>query len=102
MTCCDKIKQLKRRECLRPLLLIVLLQFFGLFNGSRVWEAYIVQVAVAFGAPIKSNFVPVLTSALGVVGTIFIMLTVKRLGRRPIFLTASVVMALACVGLSMP
>lgn len=100
-TILDKIKELKRRRNVRPMILIFLLQFFGIFNGSYVWDAYIVQVVNAFGTPLKPSYATVMTSGMGVVGSLFLGLTVKKLGRRPIYLTASVVLALCCFGLSM-
>lgn len=97
----DKIKELKRRRNVRPMILMFLLQFFGIFNGSYVWDPYIVQVMNAFGTPLKPSYATVLSSGMGVIGSIFLGLTVKKLGRRPIFLTTSIVLALCCFGLSM-
>lgn len=99
-TILDKIKELKRRRNVRPIILMFLLQFFGIFNGSYVWDPYIVQVVNALGTPIKPNYATVMTSGMGVVGSLFLGLTVKKLGRRPIYLTASVVLAMCCIGLS--
>lgn len=100
-TILDKIKELKRRRNVRPIILMFLLQFFGIFNGSYVWDPYIVQVVNALGMPLKPSYATVMTSGMGVVGSLFLGLTVKKLGRRPIYLTASAMLALCCIGLSM-
>lgn len=100
-TVLDRIKELKRRRNVRPMVLIFLLQFFGIFNGSYVWDPYIVQVLNAFGTPLKPSYATVLSSGMGVIGSLFLGLTVKKLGRRPIFLTTSIVLAFCCFGLSM-
>lgn len=97
----DKFKELKRRRNVRPIILMFLMQFFGIFNGSYVWDPYIVQVVNALGTPLKPSYATVMTSGMGVVGSLFLGLTVKKLGRRPIYLTASVVLAMCCIGLSM-
>lgn len=100
-TILDKITELKRWRNLKPMIFMILLQFFGIFNGSCVWEPYIVQVVNALGTPLKPSYSTVITSGMGVIGSLFLGLTVKKLGRRPIYLTASVVLALCCFGLSM-
>lgn len=100
-TILDKIKELKRRRNVRPMILMFLLQFFGIFNCSYVWDAYIVQVVNAFGTPLKPSYATVMTSGMGVVGSLFLGLTVKKLGRRPIYLTTTMVLALCSFGLSM-
>lgn len=96
----DKIKELKRRRNVRPIVLMFFLQFFGIFNGSYVWDPYIVQVVNAFGTPLKPSYATVMTSGMGVIGSLFLGLTVKKLGRRPIYLTTTIVLALCCFGLS--
>lgn len=100
-TILDKIKELKRRRHVRPMILMFLLQFFGIFNCSYVWDAYIVQVLNAFGTPLRPSYATVMTSGMGVIGSLFLGLTVKKLGRRPIYLTATMVLALCSFGLSM-
>lgn len=100
-TILDKIKEIKRQRNIRPMVLIVLLQFFGIFNGSNVWDAYIVQVLNTLGTPLNPSYATIIASGMGVAGSLFLGVTVKKLGRRPIYLTASAVLALCCFGLSM-
>lgn len=100
-TVIDKIKQLKQRRNIKPFVLVVLLEFFGTFNGSYIWDPYIIQVLNAYGTPIKSNYATILTSGIGVVGSIFLLATIKKLGRRRMFLITSFILAICCFGLSL-
>lgn len=99
-TFCDKMKYLKQRQSYLPLSLVIFLLIFGNFNISTVWKSYIVQVFIAFGSPIKANFASVLNSCIGVFGCVFVMLTVQRLGRRKIYLSSILIIALCSFGLS--
>lgn len=97
---CDKIKEIKRRRNIRPLIFIACLHICLGFNGSVVLEPYNIQVFKALGAPFQANMVSVLASGFGLVGGIFFTMTVKKLGRRKLYLTALFVIAVCCIGIS--
>lgn len=99
-TFCDKIKELKRRQNILPLILVVGLQCLNEFNGPHVMRPYMIQVLNALGTPIQANLVTVFISGCGIFGCIVQMLALKSLGKRRIYLIAILVLALSCFGLS--
>lgn len=96
----DKIKEIKRRRNIRPLIIMVGLHICYKFNGSVVLEPYNIQVFKALGTPINVSMVSILVSGIGLFGGIFFILTVKKLGRRKLYLTSVFVIAVCCIGLS--
>lgn len=99
-TFCDKIKEFKRRRNILPFILVISMQFFGIFSGSNVLDPYIIQILTALGTPIKPSFATVLISFSGIMATITLLSIVKKVGRRKIYLTSILVLGLCCLGLS--
>lgn len=99
-TTCDKLREVKRKRNIRPLILITCLQFFNKFSASFVFEPYIIQVLQALGSPINANAASVWTSGIGISGSIFLLLTVKKLGRRKLYLPSILSMAICSIILS--
>lgn len=100
-TFCDKLKELRRKRILKPCILIFCIQIFGGFSGMSVWQPYIIQVLNALGTPINPNLVTVIGSIISMVACIFLLLAVKKFGRRKLYLTSILVISLCFVGLSM-
>lgn len=69
------------------------------FNGSYVLEPYNLQILDALGTPIEANVAMVLISGFGIVGSIFLIATIKKFGRRKIYLTSVFGIAVLCVAL---
>lgn len=99
-TFCDKIKEIKRRRNMRPLIIMLVFYFCYKFNGSVVLEPYNIQVFKALGAPIEASMVSVLASGVGLIGGICFIMTVRKFGRRKLYLTSVFVTAVVCIGLS--
>lgn len=96
---CDKIKEIKRRRNIRPLIFIFCMNICYEFNGAYVLEPYNIQILNALGSPVEANAAMVWISGFGVVGSIFLIASIKRLGRRKIYLTSIFGIAVLCVGL---
>lgn len=99
-TLLDKIKELTRKQSLKPCLLIFCLQFFNQFCGFTVWQPYIIQVLNALGTPFNPNTVTVIGSSLGILASIFLFSTVKIFGKRKIYLSSTAIVSICCFGLS--
>lgn len=99
-TFCDKIKELKLRRNILPIILMCCFYIFSNFSGSSVWDPYIIQVLRAFGTPINPNSATILISCVETVAAIALLLIVKSLGRRKIYLTSIMVLGLCSCGLS--
>lgn len=99
-TFCDKIREIKRKRTLKPFFLIVCLHFFFEFCAIIVWQPYIIQVLRAFGTPINANLTTVISAGLGISASIFLISTVKKLGRRRLYLTSISIVTICSFGLS--
>lgn len=100
LTFLDKINEIKRKRTLKPIILVFALHFFYEFCGIIVWQPYIIQVLKAFGTPINANLATVISAALGISASIFLLSTVKTLGRRKLYLTSTFLVMLCSFGLS--
>ena len=92
-----KIKEIKRRRHIRPLIFIIAMQLCCDFNGSYILETYNIQVLNVLGSAIEANSAMVLISGFGIVGSIFLIATIRKFGRRKIYLTSLFIMAVLCV-----
>lgn len=98
-TICDKIKELKRRRIYKPFIFILMLHFLSEFNLTSIWQPYIIQVLNAMGTPINPYLVTIVSSAISLVAGVTLLLTVKKLGRRKLYLTSISVATVCCFGL---
>lgn len=95
----QKMKEIKRRRNIRPLIFILWMNICCEFNGSYVLEPYNLQILTTLGSPIEANVAMVLISGFGIVGSIFLIATIKTFGRRKIYLTSVFGIAVLCVAL---
>lgn len=93
------IKEIKRYG--RPLIFTFWLGLFCNFSGSYPLELYTVQTLIAFESPINANQALVLISGFGIGGGIFLLATVKKLGRRKLYLPSVFLIALLCIALGL-
>lgn len=98
-TLLDKFKDMKRKRNLKPYVL-VLLGFF-LMKNSAIFATrpYIVQIIQAHGIALDANLTTVYLSLSGIVGNIIVLLTVRRIGKRLLYLCGLFGMVLSCFGL---
>lgn len=96
----DKLKQLSRRRIFKPFILIVTLDFFTQFCGVMAWRPYIIQILNAYAIRMNPNFVAIIMSTLGFAARFSLLLIIKVVGKRRIYLASSIVTCLCCFGLS--
>lgn len=96
----DKLNDLKRKRTLKPMFLVFCLYFCLEFCIVTVWQPYIIQVLKAFGTPINANVATVISAGLGIFASLFLISTVKKLGRRRLYLTSSFIVTICTFGLS--
>lgn len=92
--------ELKRARTLKPCVLIFCLQIFSEFSIFVIWQPYIIQVLNAFGTPINASWMTVLSGVVGIVAALFLISTVKTLGRRIIYLTSNILITICTFALS--
>lgn len=97
---CDKIKELKRMRNIKPFVICFILYFLYQFCLTTVWQPYIIQVLNALGTPINASLVTILSSSLGIVASIVLLSTIKIFGRRKLYLSAIMTVAICSFGLS--
>lgn len=91
----DKLKQLSLRRIFRPFILIVTLDFFTQFYSVMSWRPYIIQILNAYA--IRMN---IIMSTLGFAARFSLLLIIKVVGKRRIYLASSTFTCLCCFGLS--
>lgn len=94
-----KLKQLKRKKILKPLLLIAALQFFLQFSAVNTWRPYIIQILNAYTIKWNVSFTTVVLSTLGVVARLCVLPIIKSMGKRKLYLLASAATFIPCFGL---
>lgn len=99
-TFCDKIKELKRKRNIKPSILCFTLYFFYQFSLTTVWQPYIIQVLNALGTPINASLVTIVSSSLGIAASIVLISTIKLFGRRKLYLSMIMTVAICSFGLS--
>lgn len=96
----DKMQELKRKRTLKPMILVFSLHFILEFCIVTVWQPYIIQVLNAFGTPINANVATVVSACLGISACFVLISTVKKFGRRRLYLTSSLIVTVCTFGLS--
>lgn len=96
----DKVKDLKRKRNLKPAVLIVCLVVSNEFSVASVWQPFIIQILVALGAPINPNYATIFIGGLGLAANAFLMMCIKNLGRRRLYLVSTTIVIACGVGLS--
>lgn len=99
-TFCDNIKELKSKRNLKPFILCFGLHLFQQFSLVFVWHPYIIQVINVLGIQLNAGLVTVMLSICGILASIFLLLTVKKFGRRKIYLTSTAILIFCSVALS--
>lgn len=95
----DKFRDMTRKRALKPFILMSLLSVFTQFSGIIPSSAYLVQVIEALGIAIDANLTTVIFGIIGFIAMICLLLSVRTLGKRRIYLYSMVGNVLACFGL---
>lgn len=96
----DKIKQFKRKRNLKPFILVILLDFFMEFSALGAWRGFMIQIIKAYGMPMKANVTTVVSSVINAAANVCFILSVKRIGKRKIYLCSAFIYVICFFGLS--
>lgn len=96
----DKIKELKRKRTLKPLILVLSLNFFMEFCITIVSRPYIIQVIKAFGMPLDANKTLSIISVTGILSNFCYIFGVHFVGKRRFYLWSTAVVVLCSFALS--
>lgn len=95
----DKIKEIKRKRNLKPLILGILLESFVECTGIQVMTAYFIQIFKAYSLPVNANVTAIYMSIVKFVATVSLIFIIKLIGKRKIYLGSSFATVLATFGL---
>lgn len=95
----DKIREIRRKRNAKPFALCFGLYFLYQFSLVTVWQPYVIQVLKALGTPLDASLVTLINASLGTTGSILLMLFIKKIGRRKIYLTSIMIVTLCSFGL---
>lgn len=96
----DKIRELKRKRTMKPIIIVFLLYFFFETCIVSVLQPYIILVLKAYGIQINANVVAVLIAVIGMLSCIFLILTLSKFGRRPLYFASSGIVVACAIALS--
>jgi Arabinose efflux permease len=82
----NELNNFKRPEIIRPFNMLIILFFVTVISSFISLRPYLVEIFQTFGFPLKSEWVLVLTSVLGITGSLASSLTVNKFGKRPMTL----------------
>lgn len=99
-TICQKLNELKRKRNIKAFILCANLYFLNQFGLTTVWQPYIIQVLNALGTPINASLVTVMNATFGITASLALMLTIKTFGRRKLYLTSIMMIAICSILLS--
>lgn len=96
----NKLKQLKRKRIMKPLILATTLQFFLQFSPIMTWRPYIIQILHSYAIRWDASYTAAVLSSMGLVAKVCSLSLIKTMGKRKLYLVASAVTYLSCFGLS--
>lgn len=95
----DKMRDLLRRRTLLPMLLVSFLYVIVQFSGISSMRPFMVQILETYGVPISASNTTVFLGLLGIVANIVLLLTVRLIGKRRIYLWSLTGAILSCFSL---
>ncbi|KAK7067651.1 hypothetical protein SK128_023999 [Halocaridina rubra] len=81
---CSQLRQLFRMPFLKTMMILSFLTILASFNGSFAVSAYLVPIFQVSASNVDAYTSAILAGAMRVVGTLFHLVFIDRLGRRPV------------------
>lgn len=91
------LKLLLEPETLRPLILVFLIFVFSGMGGMASIKPFMVEVLQRFQSPLDPKWSSVVVAATGFLGSIFLIASVRGLGKRMVGLSTTAVCAVSCL-----
>lgn len=96
----DKLKDMTKKRALKPFALVSILFLLMQFTAMFAMRPYIVQILSAHGISLDANLITTIIGVIGILANICIVLFIRSMGKRRIYLYAIVGNFLTCFGLS--
>ncbi|XP_059619775.1 facilitated trehalose transporter Tret1-like [Phlebotomus argentipes] len=92
-------KELFRHRTLKPFAIVMMLFFFLNFTGLASMRPFMVQIFQAYGTPIDGSRGTVIVGLMGIISNILMLLLVRKLGKRGVYLISVAGASLGCLSL---
>lgn len=99
-TLLDKFKDMTKKRSLKPFTLVTILFLLMQFSGMFAMRPYIVPIVNAHGISFDANVLTIILGVIGIFANVFIVFTVRKLGKRKIYLYSMVGNFISSFGLS--
>lgn len=99
-TLVDKFKDMTKKRTLKPFALVSILFMLMQFTAMFAMRPYIVQVLSAHGISLDANLTTTIIAVIGILANVCIVLFIRSMGKRRIYLYSMVGNFLTCFGLS--
>lgn len=97
----EKFVELKRKQTLKPLLIVVSLFVIAQFSGVYCMRPFLVQILKAYDVPLAPDHAVAIMSLIEIIASIIFMCLVRFTGKRPMYLTMSLGTFLCAASLSL-
>lgn len=96
----SKLEDLIQQRTMKPFILIILLFLLMQFTGMMVMRPYYVQILDAHSVSVSSSLLISIFGVLGILANVCIMLTIRVLGKRKIYLYSMILNCICSFGMS--
>lgn len=94
------IKATLQKRTLKPFILCIALEIFLQFSALLATRPYIIQIFKAYGIPLDANLAAVYMTIASNISCLCLIIVIKLLGKRKLYLGSSIFCMLTCIGLS--
>lgn len=95
----DKFKDMTKKRTLKPFALVTILFLLMQFTAMFAMRPYIVQILSAHGISLDANVTTTIIGVIGILANVCIVLFIRSMGKRRIYLYSMVGNFLTCFGL---
>lgn len=96
----DKLRELKRKQTMKPFTIVLLLFIFNQFTGVLSMRPFLAQIFKAYKTPIAPDKAMVVMSSFDNVANLLFLCLVHFTGKRIIYLTSTAAVSLSALGVA--
>lgn len=86
-TMVEKLKELKRKQTIKPFTIVMALFVIGIFSNTFAMSSYIVQILKAYNVPMEPDEAAAILSYMNNLGNISFLCLLRFTGKRYLYLT---------------
>lgn len=93
----EKLAELKRKQTLKPLFIVISLFFIESFSNTFLMPTYIVQISAAYNVPFDSHHAAVILTCANTFAMLSSMCLIRFTGTRKLYLTMLTILFISAV-----